>query len=58
MGYESPDAYLLDLVADVLDEEPVDVIASIRAGFEDVRAGRTYPASKLDELLDSGEFDN
>jgi hypothetical protein len=45
------------MIEDLLDKEPVDVLAEIREGFRDIREGRAYPAADLDALLDSGEFD-
>ncbi|MDX2140835.1 MAG: hypothetical protein SF123_22315 [Chloroflexota bacterium] len=59
LGYSDSRAYLLAVVEDVLeDEEFIDVIAGIREGLEDIRAGRVYPAGDLDALLDSGKFDS
>jgi predicted transcriptional regulator len=59
LGYSDSRAYLLAVVEDVLeDEEFIDVIAGIREGLEDIRAGRVYPANDLDALLDSGKFDS
>lgn len=55
LGYSDPRDYLHDLLEEALEnDEPIDVIAGIREGLEDIRDGRVYPAADLDALLDTG----
>lgn len=67
LGYPTPDDYLLAIVEDALvdevsddDDEPVDVVESIRQSLAEIKAGKFYElksGADLRRLLDSGEFD-
>jgi hypothetical protein len=69
LGYPTPDEYLVAIVEDALveevsdddDDEPVDVIESIRQSLAEIKAGKFYVLNSmedLDRLLDSGDFDD
>jgi hypothetical protein len=67
LGYPTPDEYIVAVLEDALveevsadddDDEPVDVVESLRAAFADVKAGRVHSIDDLDRLLDSGDFDD
>jgi hypothetical protein len=68
LGYPTPDDYLLAIVEDALveeviedsDDEPVDVVESIRQSLAEIKAGKFYElksGADLRRLLDGGEFD-
>ncbi len=58
LGYPNPDEYLHAVIDELLDDDaPTDVVAAVREALEDVRAGRTYPASDLRRLLESADDD-
>jgi hypothetical protein len=69
LGYPTPDEYIVAVLEDALveevsadddDDEPVDVIESIRQSLAEIKAGKFYElksGADLRRLLDSGEFD-
>ena len=56
LGYPNSDEYLHAVIDELLDDiVPTDVVAAVREALEDIRAGRTYPASDLRRLLESDD---
>jgi hypothetical protein len=52
LDYQNSDEYLHAVIDELLDDDrPTDLVSAVREALEDVRAGRTYPASELRRLL-------